>query len=345
MVNQWKNDKILSRQNSNTKFIIDSGSVLSLIPISIFKNKRYKRSDFRLYAANKSVIDTYGTVNISFDLNLHRKFNWSFIIANVQSAIIGADFLTHFGLLLDLKGRRLIDSTTSNCTQGQLNKAKLYSVSTINLHSANGMNRAFIELLTRFIDISRPNASPATNIDNDVAHYIETTGPPVFDKPRRLAGEKLNAARRDFDLLLQYGVIRPSNSQWASPVHLVPKKPNGWRTTGDFRKLNSRTIPHRYPIPHYEDIIQRLYGSKIFSTIDLVRAYHQIPVAFEDVPKTAVTTPFGLFEFVGMAYEMQLKPSSVIWTIYFAAFHSLGATLTTSSYTLIPTRSTSSISK
>ena len=80
----------------------------------------------------------------------------------------------------------------------------------------------------------------------------------------------------------------------------MPKKNNDWWITGNCRKLNSRTVPDRYPIPLIEDILQQLHGKQIFSTIDLTTAYHQIPVATLDVEKTAIATPFGLFEFVVM---------------------------------------------
>nr|VZI37932.1 unnamed protein product [Spirometra erinaceieuropaei] len=81
--------------------------------------------------------------------------------------------------------------------------------------------------------------------------------------------------------------------------------PRRHQATGDYRALNSATIPDRYPVSHLQDFAGTLFSKAVFSKIDLVRAFHPIPVAPEDIPKTTVTTPFGLFEFIRMSFGLR----------------------------------------
>ena len=100
------------------------------------------------------------------------------------------------------------------------------------------------------------------------------------------------------------GVICCSSSNRASRLHMVKKSDGSWRPCGDFRQLNTQTQPDRYTCPNIGDLTARLAGCRVFSKLDLRKGYHQVPVRPQDVHKTAVITPFGLFEFIRMAFGL-----------------------------------------
>ena len=91
---------------------------------------------------------------------------------------------------------------------------------------------------------------------------------------------------------------------------MVKKPGGGWRPCGDFRQLNNVMADDRYPLPHIQDFNTNLAGMTIFSKIDLIRGYHQIPMTPKDVPKTAVVTPFGLWEFLRMPFGLKKAAQS-----------------------------------
>ena len=101
------------------------------------------------------------------------------------------------------------------------------------------------------------------------------------------------------------GIIRRSKSSWSSPLHMVEKSNGSWRPCGNYRQLNLVTKRDMYPPPHMEDLSAQLAGKKVFSKLDLRKGYYQVPVAPQDVPKTAVITPFGLYEFLRMPFGLR----------------------------------------
>ena len=138
-----------------------------------------------------------------------------------------------------------------------------------------------------------------------VEHHIETDGRPVAARYRRLDAAKLKAAQADFREMERQGVIRQSSSNWASPLHLVKKADGTWRPCGDFRQLNIQSKPDRYSCPNIGDLSAKLAGCHVFSKLDLRKGYHQVPVREADIHKTAVVTPFGLFEFLRMPFGLR----------------------------------------
>ena len=287
----------IHNKHDNTRFLIDSGADVSLLPATAADRVSNDPAP-PLAAANGTPIKSFGRKTMLLQLH-DRKFTATFITADVPAAILGADFLRDNRLLVDMGNRCLIDTRDYGLLPCTTATNTHHSISVVDAPPCR-----YRQLL-----IDRPALTTPTFKSELPAHgvqmHIPTTGPPVFAKARRLSPEKLEAAKKEFSLMEQLGIIRRSKSPWASPLHIVPKKDGGHRPCGDFRRLNDVTTPDKYPIPYLSDATHFLEGKIIFSKIDLIRGYHQIPVAPEDIPKTAVITPFGLYEWVRTPFGLK----------------------------------------
>lgn len=132
---------------------------------------------------------------------------------------------------------------------------------------------------------------------------------PVVYRPYRLSYNERQNVREMIDEMLTAGIIRESNSQFASPIIIVKKKTGDKRLCVDFRALNRKTVKEHYPLPRIDDQLDNLSGFKYFTTLDLASGYYQVPIAEDSKHKTAFVTPEGQYEFNRMPFGLANAPA------------------------------------
>jgi hypothetical protein len=147
--------------------------------------------------------------------------------------------------------------------------------------------------------------------DRDVEFIIELQPgtAPISKRPYRMPPNELAELKIQLQDLLDKGFIRLSPSPWGCPALFVKKKDNSLRLCVDYRPLNAVTIKNKYPLPRIDILFDQLAGAKVFSKIDLRSGYHQIKIRSSDIPKTAFSTRYGLYEYLVMSFGLTNTPA------------------------------------
>lgn len=167
------------------------------------------------------------------------------------------------------------------------------------------------KLVHKFKEIF-PNTLPKGKPSHDFSHKIELIegAQPHCRYPYRLSLPETDELRNQLSVLLEEGRVRTSHSPWGAPVLFARKKDGGLRMCVDYRALNKLTIKNKYPLPRTDDCLDKLANASLFTSLDLASGFWQIPVAEEDISKTAFVTPMGQFEWKVMPFGLCNAPST-----------------------------------
>jgi hypothetical protein len=171
-----------------------------------------------------------------------------------------------------------------------------------------------IPVVREFSDVF-PEDLPRLPPERDVEFVIElkpdTT--PISRRSYRMPPNELAELKIQLQDFLEKGFIRPSSSPWGCPAIFVKKKDQMLQMCMDYRPLNEVTMKNKYPLPRIDILFDQLTGARVFSKIDLRSGYHQICIRPEDIPKTAFTTLYGLFEYLVMSFRLTNAPAHLTY--------------------------------
>jgi hypothetical protein len=155
-----------------------------------------------------------------------------------------------------------------------------------------------------------PDELPGMPPDRDIEFAIELQPGTalISNRPYRMPPTELAELKKQLQELLDKGFIRPSTSPWRCPALFV-KKDESLRLCVDYHPLNAVTIKNKYPLPRIDVLFDQLVGAKVFSKIDLHSGYHQIKIRANDIPKTAFSTRYGLYEYLVMSFGLTNAPA------------------------------------
>ncbi len=281
-------------------------------------------SDVTLSGAGQTNIGTGQQAHLSIQLsNIAAQainVTWAFqvLTGKAHKILVGTDLMWELGLLTPSGLNLKLDPQTTVGEDDGVSHEYLID----NVEAPPGPE----QLYGVTIDEDFPLRDRVVNIINTYAEVFEDLHPQGADippatiallpdaqlpnaRPRPLRPATLREVHRQLDELDEQGIVRDSHSHVASAAVTADKKGGALRLCADYRDLNKATIPDRFPIADIRTFTQDLAGSKRYFTADLRSGYHQMPMAPEAVPLTALIVPGRFKEYMFAPFGLRNLPS------------------------------------
>ncbi|XP_054156254.1 uncharacterized protein K02A2.6-like [Oppia nitens] len=294
----------------------DPGSTVDLMPLYVAKHLRlpinYRRSTSVSLA--RGSIRTVGEVTFKLTINrMTRTMKAQVLNGFEYTLLMSIDSLGRYGVIIDTHSKT-VSYKWSN---------KIHPFLRSTGHHCNYMaiqpttnrlptipNKNVDQLIHKYSQIFAADSTDLGRIKIEEHRIVLTDNEPTAQRPYRQSFPMAAETARQVKDLLQKGLIRESVSPYAAPITLAPKKDGTYRLCVDYRRLNTKTVADKTPLPVIADVIDRLQGSTVFSKLDFASGYWQVAVSPEDIHKTAFVTRDGHYEWTVLPFGLKNSPAT-----------------------------------
>lgn len=313
----------ISLEVGNFRAVLDTGSPISLLDINSIPNSfviKPNNENLIFEGINGSKLCILGRLVQNIEIGKYiTSVNFYVVPSNTIkcNCLLGRDFLCNpeFEVVLtdkiELRKRQNDEQLEPNGFQEllQINVAD-YNIKVkldVNNKLEWSVNQRVHEIFEQYyLEPIRP-CEPLTKLELELV--MKANHKPFFYNPRRLSYNEKEAVKEILNDLLSRNIIRPSSSQYGSPIVLVRKKNGEYRMAVDYRELNKMMIRDHFPIPRIDEQIDGLRDKRYFTRLDLKDAFHHIKLKENSIPYTAFVTFMGQYEWIRMPFGLSSGPS------------------------------------
>lgn len=302
-----------TKEGDILRILIDTGSNKNYIQPRWIKNPTPNEKNFFADSVGGKIPITHNTNINLFGTDINHKF---FLLPPLRSfsGILGNDSLKALKAVIHTSKNFM---TIQDSTIVKLRQQPSQSVNSLEIrtsHLKTTLSDKLRKLCNKYPSLfAEPNE--ALTYTTTVKAEIKTINDnPIYSRYYPYPMAMKDWVDKQIKELLEQGIIRPSNSPYNSPIWIVPKKQDAsnekkYRMVVDYRKLNSVTVPDRYPIPEISEVLAQMRNQKFFTVLDLKSGFHQIPLKDADISKTAFSVTNGKYEFTRLPFGLKNAPA------------------------------------
>lgn len=201
--------------------------------------------------------------------------------------------------------------------------SKIQARSDLGLDNKNSLISVLLKHKGAFGD----SYADVTQTDLVTFHVDTGDAKPIYKRPYpHMSHSELACLKEELQTMVANGILIPAmharfnsrNGGWSFPCRYVAKKDGSRRLVTQFQDLNKVTVRDPWPLPSIQDLLEQFTGASLFSTMDLLKGFHQIAMDPDSVTKLTITTPFGCYSYRVMPFGVINGPSCFSRAIHLA---------------------------